>query len=231
MAQISFRLNGEAVTVSDCSTHTTVLSWLRHSGRTGTKEGCAEGDCGACTVVVRDESPNGPVYRSINSCIALLVAMHGKELLTVEGLAQAGILHPVQEAMVACSGSQCGYCTPGFVMSMFEGYYRKDLDSREKIVDQLNGNLCRCTGYRPIRDAMTQALKVKKSSAGEDLFDLRTRPAQVKGPASMAYAHDNKVTTSREQYFRPGTLHRLNWLPVRRRLACTSISAMRATMC
>jgi xanthine dehydrogenase molybdopterin binding subunit/xanthine dehydrogenase small subunit len=208
MAQVSFRLNGEALTVSNCSTHTTLLSWLRHSGRTGTKEGCAEGDCGACTIVMRDEGPNGPIYRSINSCIALLVSMHGKEVLTVEGLAQAGVLHPVQEAMVACSGSQCGYCTPGFVMSMFEGYYRADLDSPEKIVDQLNGNLCRCTGYRPIRDAMTQALNVKKSSAGEDLFDLRARAA-VTTPISMAYAHHNVTTASREQYFQPGTLKEL----------------------
>jgi xanthine dehydrogenase molybdopterin binding subunit/xanthine dehydrogenase small subunit len=210
---VSLRLNGEQITISDVSTHTTLLSWLRHSGRTGTKEGCAEGDCGACTVVVVEASERGPVYRSINSCIALLLTLHQRELYTVEGLAASGTLHPVQEAMVSCSGSQCGYCTPGFVMSMFEGYYRDDLATAEQTVDQLNGNLCRCTGYRPIRDAMNRALRVKKSAKGEDLFDLRTRkdPAteSLKAQASLEYTHHNVVSDSAERFDRPTSLTEL----------------------
>ncbi len=151
----SFLLNGERVEVNGAPTHTTLLDWLRRSGRTGTKCGCNEGDCGACTVALLDTDAAGaPAWRAINSCIALLPMFAGRELVTVEGVARRGeALHPVQAAMVKHYGSQCGYCTPGFVMSMFEGYYREDLREPWQIADQLCGNLCRCTGYRPIRDA------------------------------------------------------------------------------
>ena len=151
----SFLLNGERVEVQGAPTHTTLLDWLRHMGWTGTKCGCNEGDCGACTVARRDRAAAGrPVWRGVNSCSALLPMFADRELITVEGVARAGeALHPVQSAMVKHYGSQCGYCTPGFVMSMFEGYYRDDLREPWQIADQLSGNLCRCTGYRPIRDA------------------------------------------------------------------------------
>lgn len=149
----SFLLNGEARTVTGVNPNVTLLQWLRETGLTAAKEGCAEGDCGACTVVVVDKETCGKrVFRTLNSCIALLPTLAGKEVWTVEGLGADG-LHPVQKAMTECYGSQCGYCTPGFISSLFEGYYRDDIRSLEQLNGQLCGNLCRCTGYRPIRDA------------------------------------------------------------------------------
>src|SRR5476649_1842637 len=149
-----FSLNGEPVLVDGLPATTTLLDWLRATGRTGSKCGCAEGDCGACSVALVDRDAAGrPTYRAINSCIALLPMFAGREVVTVEGLAGGNKLHPVQAAMVEHYGSQCGYCTPGFVVSMFEAYYRKDCQKPWQVSDQLCGNLCRCTGYRPIRDA------------------------------------------------------------------------------
>lgn len=154
-----FVLNGERVDVpvdgEAVTTTTTLLQWLRASGRTGTKEGCAEGDCGACSVVIRDpQAASGAGWRVVNACLVLLPMVNGVELRTVEGLARGGSLHPAQDAMVRALGSQCGYCTPGFVMSLAEAALRTDLDAAWKRDDQLCGNLCRCTGYRPIRDAL-----------------------------------------------------------------------------
>ena len=165
---IRFVLDGEIVEVADAAPTTTVLEWLReHRHRTGTKEGCAEGDCGACTVVLgeleRDiDGGEGAAvagggarmrYRAINSCIRFLPTIDGKELVTVESLADGDTLHPVQQAMVDRHASQCGFCTPGFVMSLFALYQQKPTANREEVVEALAGNLCRCTGYRPIIDA------------------------------------------------------------------------------
>ena len=123
----------------------TLLVWLRSQGLTGAKEGCAKGDCGACTVIVADRDLQGQrVFRSINSCIALLPSLEGKDVWTVEGLAKGGH-HPVQQAMTASYGSQCGFCTPGFIASLFEGYYREEILTNEDLNEQLCGNLCRCT--------------------------------------------------------------------------------------
>jgi xanthine dehydrogenase small subunit len=152
---IRFALDGEIVTLDDVDPTRTVLQYLREDlGRTGTKEGCAEGDCGACTVVV-GELKNGSVrFRAINSCIQFVPTLDGKELITVESLrGDRGALHPVQQALVDCHGSQCGFCTPGFVMSLFALYKSARRPSRRDINDALAGNLCRCTGYRPIVDA------------------------------------------------------------------------------
>ena len=144
MNDIAFLLNGTPVTVSGESPTRTLLDWLRDTrGLKGTKEGCNEGDCGACTVMVTDEAGS----RALNACILFLPQLHGKAVRTVEGLSgPAGELHPVQEAMVAHHGSQCGFCTPGFVMSMAtaHAFGARDHD------DRLAGNLCRCTGYAPI---------------------------------------------------------------------------------
>jgi xanthine dehydrogenase molybdopterin binding subunit/xanthine dehydrogenase small subunit len=173
-ADFEFVLNGRAVRVEGVSPNASLLAWLRDTGRTGSKEGCAEGDCGACTVALVDTNARGErTYRAINSCITLVPMIAGREIVTVEGVSFPDALHPVQDAMVRHYGSQCGYCTPGFVVSMFEAYYRKDVDAaaHEKIGDQLNGNLCRCTGYRPIRDAMIDALVRRPKT--EDLFQLR----------------------------------------------------------
>ena len=152
---LQFRRNGHDVRIGEFSPRATVLDWLRLQERsTGTKEGCAEGDCGACAVVVVRERDGRMVYEPVNSCITLLGQLDGAELITVEDLADHGVLHPVQEAMARMHGSQCGFCTPGIVMSLFAHYHEcQGVTSRQKINDVLAGNLCRCTGYRPIVDA------------------------------------------------------------------------------
>lgn len=152
---IRFVLDGELVELRDVDPNMTVLNYLRETlRRTGTKEGCAEGDCGACTVVLGELDGDRVRFRAINSCIQFVPTLDGKELYTVESLrAPDGSLHPVQQAMVDCHGSQCGFCTPGFVMSLFALYRSEPVPSRSRINDALAGNLCRCTGYRPILDA------------------------------------------------------------------------------
>jgi xanthine dehydrogenase molybdopterin binding subunit/xanthine dehydrogenase small subunit len=198
-------VNGRKIRIEGESTTTTLLDYLRASGCTGTKEGCAEGDCGACTVgVVERDAAGKPTYRGVNSCIALLPMFAGKEVVTVEGLSQHGEpLHPVQAAMVDHYGSQCGYCTPGFVMSLFEGYYRKDCATACKISDQLGGNLCRCTGYRPIRDAGLAVLQerdaARADTAAADPFRNRLNRA-VESPLSLDY------NTGTERFLRPVSL-------------------------
>ncbi len=154
---IRFLLDGEIHEVDDQSPERTVLQYLRENlGRTGTKEGCAEGDCGACTVVLAELTPDHSDVRiqAINACIRFLPTIDGKALVSVESLSPpAGPLHPVQQAMVDHHGSQCGFCTPGFVMSMVALYLNEPTPDREAIDVALSGNLCRCTGYRPIIDA------------------------------------------------------------------------------
>jgi xanthine dehydrogenase small subunit len=150
-----FLLDGEIVEARDATATTTLLQYLRGPlKRCGTKEGCAEGDCGACTVVVGEPHGDGVRYRAINSCIRFVPTLDGKEVVTVESLRAAdGTLHPVQQAMVDAHASQCGFCTPGFVMSLFALWLNRDRVSREDALEALSGNLCRCTGYRPILDA------------------------------------------------------------------------------
>ena len=149
-----FVLNGQVVHVDGTSGDMTLLDYLRSRGLTGAKEGCAEGECGACAVVVRCglAGDRGSEYRAVNSCLMLLPMVADREIDTVEALAEDGRLAPAQEALAAAGGSQCGYCTPGFVMSLMAEYYRPGrvggCDPRA-----LDGNLCRCTGYRPIADA------------------------------------------------------------------------------
>jgi xanthine dehydrogenase small subunit len=155
--EVRFLLNGRLVCEPALPRTMTVLEYLREvRGRTGTKEGCAEGDCGACTVVEgRLTSDRSRIqYRAINSCIRFMATVDGHELVTVEDLQAAdGTLHPVQQAMVDRHGSQCGFCTPGFVMSLFALYLEGRPATRERVVHALTGNLCRCTGYRPIVEA------------------------------------------------------------------------------
>ena len=129
----------------------TVLDWLRLEEKLkGTKEGCNEGDCGACTIALGRLRDGKVVYEPANACILLMGHLHGCELVTVDDLALNSKLHPVQQAMVEQHGSQCGFCTPGIVMSLFALYHGEKKPDRKMIVDQLAGNLCRCTGYRPI---------------------------------------------------------------------------------
>ena len=146
--------NSTPTTLGEINPNMTVLEWLRASQLVGTKEGCASGDCGACTAVVGELTIKDNIkvveYKSINTCIALAFSLIGKHLITVEGLKEGEVLHPVQKAMVIENGSQCGFCTPGFVMSMFAMYHNEDTVSLPKINEALSGNLCRCTGYKPI---------------------------------------------------------------------------------
>ena len=145
---IRFMLNGEAVTIEGAAPTVTLLDWLRETrALTGTKEGCNEGDCGACTVTVSTLDDSGVTHQALNSCILFLPQLAGKAVRTVEGIAApSGELHPVQAAMVEEHGSQCGFCTPGFVMSMYTAHRTGRVDHD----DVLAGNLCRCTGYAPI---------------------------------------------------------------------------------
>lgn len=197
----SLTLNGQSVEIRDVAPNTTLLDWLRGTGQVGTKCGCAEGDCGACTVALLDVANGKPAWRSINSCIALLPMFAGRELMTVEGLAKDGQLHPVQRCMVKHGGSQCGYCTPGVVMSMFEGYERGDCDTPAKIADQLCGNLCRCTGYRPIRDAAVEAIRSREGEAPAESTCHRS------AGASPSLALDYR--TGAETFHRPISLAEL----------------------
>ncbi|MDF7658202.1 xanthine dehydrogenase small subunit [Erwiniaceae bacterium L1_54_6] len=155
---IQFLLNNRLVTERDLDPNLTVLNYLRnHQQRRGTKEGCASGDCGACTVTLGKVVDGRMHYETVNSCLTLVSSLQGKQLITVEDLRQGSDLHPVQQAMVDCHGSQCGYCTPGFVMSLFTLQKNSDGWDRHQAEQALAGNLCRCTGYRPIMDAAQQA--------------------------------------------------------------------------
>jgi len=178
--KLRFVLDGEIVELDRVDPTRTVLEYLREDlGRTGTKEGCAEGDCGACTVVVAELDDGGDdlELRAVNACIQFLGTLDGKELITVESLAtDANDLHPVQRAMVEQHGSQCGFCTPGFVMSLFALYKANPTPSRRDIDDALAGNLCRCTGYRPIVDA---ARAMAGKPAGDDWL---RQPAGAQSP-------------------------------------------------
>lgn len=193
---IRFIFRGQPQEVQHSPTTRTILQYLREDVRcTGTKEGCAEGDCGACTVMLGELDEHGHLaLRAVNSCIQLLPTLDGKALYTVEDLAAAdGTLHPVQQAMMDAHGAQCGFCTPGFLMSLWGLYLRHQaqaqatIPTRQEIDDVLSGNLCRCTGYRPLIDA---ALRMHQYPCPE--FDQATVTEQLKalqaaGPLAYEY--------------------------------------------
>jgi xanthine dehydrogenase small subunit len=173
--EITFRLNGALVQTEQNPTGT-LLDYLREGrGLTGTKEGCNEGDCGACTVMIEDAQ--GP--RALNACILLMPQLHGASITTIEGLAPTGALHPVQKAMIDEHGSQCGFCTPGIVMSLAAAHATGDTNTE----DALAGNLCRCTGYAPILRAAQKA--ALETAAPKPTFDPINAPALMARPETI----------------------------------------------
>ena len=175
---IRFYFQGQIQQVDDVAPTRTILQHLREDRHcSGTKEGCAEGDCGACTVVIGELKDGKLEMKSVNSCIQFAPTLDGKALFSVEDMQQPdGALHPVQQALVECHGSQCGFCTPGFVMSLWGMYLDKDGQpaQRHEIDDCLSGNLCRCTGYRPIIDAAQRMTELPKVG-----FDRAALTAQL----------------------------------------------------
>ncbi|RUT25211.1 xanthine dehydrogenase small subunit [Asaia sp. W19] len=219
---IRFFLGDRLVTLDDVAPDRTLLDWLRHEGRTGTKEGCNEGDCGACMVIVarrRSSSeisgaggetgrgramPSGVSLRAVNACIQLLPMLDGAAVFTIEDVGSAEALHPVQQAMIALNGAQCGFCTPGFVMSMV-AYRNTDTpsDDDSAIDSALAGNLCRCTGYAPIVRAMKQALAAPDSAFEERVQALDDRLAALEDRA------DVEIETAQGNVFLPASAESL----------------------
>jgi xanthine dehydrogenase small subunit len=181
-------VNGQPVEVKGASSTMTLLDWLREDCRlTGTKEGCAEGDCGACTVVL-ERLADGHIRRhAVNACLVMLGQIDGLGVRTVEGLASGGKLHPVQTAYASGGGTQCGFCTPGFVMSTYA--YAADGGSAELLLihDALAGNLCRCTGYRPIVQAVLNSLPLQSDPLNEDEQTLKTTLTDVARKSSTSF--------------------------------------------
>lgn len=207
---IKFLLNQELCVEQTIDPNMTVLNYLRtHASKTGTKEGCASGDCGACTVVIGElvtGEPDGDQirYKSINSCLTFVSALHGKQLITVEDLKDQGKLHPTQQAMVDHHGSQCGFCTPGFVMSMFALGKNVANPDKQQIEEALSGNLCRCTGYRPIVDA-TEAMA---ETSEQDQFD-RNQQQTIKRLRGLQIDEQPQLSDGSKQAFNPRTVEEL----------------------
>jgi xanthine dehydrogenase small subunit len=216
---IRFLRRGQVVELSGVPPMQMVLDYLRLEERArGTKEGCNEGDCGACTVALGSLRGGRLVYEPVNACILLVAQLDGKELVTVDDLSTDGQLHPVQQAMVESHGSQCGFCTPGFIMSLFTLHHAGKAPTREEIVTHLAGNLCRCTGYRPIvdaarasctgsaadrwaRDAAATALKLAQLDDGKDVFvgtpeRFIARPARAATLARLSAEHPDATIVS-----------------------------------
>jgi xanthine dehydrogenase small subunit len=203
---LSFVLNGEPQTVRGLDPATTLLNYLRRERRlTGTKEGCAEGDCGACTVTVGELGPDGLIHRPLNACILLLPMLEGRSVTTVEHLrGKDGALHPVQQAMADAHGSQCGFCTPGFVMSLYTAHLSEPRPAVSRIDDVLAGNLCRCTGYGPIVGA---ARAMYDAPRPPDEAEKRT--AETAWLEAIAHSEAVLIEAAGSRFYAPATLDEL----------------------
>lgn len=213
---IRFVHQGQIQEVKDLPPTTTVLQWLREQAHcTGTKEGCAEGDCGACTVVVGESDPDTGAWRqkTVNACIQFLPTLDGKALVTVEDLQPAGSdqLHPCQQAMVDCHGSQCGFCTPGFVMSLWDVYQQHEqAPSRTDLADALSGNLCRCTGYRPILDAGQKMYEAPREVFSTSALLSQLNSLNAASPSGLVYEGPSCTDSAqRSRFFAPRSLAEL----------------------
>jgi xanthine dehydrogenase small subunit len=197
-SEIRFLRRGREVRLGGVAPTLTLLEYLRlHERVVGTKEGCAEGDCGACTVVLRKRVSGQLVYQPVNACILLAGQADGAEVITVEDLADGAALHPVQQQLADLHGSQCGFCTPGFVMALFALYHTEratGLD-RDMVNDWIAGNLCRCTGYRPIVDAALSSC----SGTAADRFTAQER--DVMRALAALEDDDDLFVGSEEQFF------------------------------
>jgi xanthine dehydrogenase small subunit len=213
---ISFFLNG-AEAKAEIYPDATVLNLLREQfGLTGTKEGCAEGDCGACTVAIGEIENGKPVYRAYNSCLMPAARLHGRHVVTIEGLAAGELLHPIQQGILDFHGTQCGFCTPGVIMSLFCLFASKPEPNSDEIHTALEGNLCRCTGYRSIRQA---ALAVSEQNrSGPRGGANKMLPGYFSAVTEKLKTFDATVALIAEQkpaeknclaYHRPGTLAEL----------------------
>jgi len=191
--------------ISNLDPNETILNYVRLKlKKTGTKEGCAEGGCGACTVVLGDLKNNKIVYQAINSCIAFVPSLEGKQLILVEDLvSKNGALHSVQEAMINYHGSQCGFCTPGFVMSLFAMYKNFSSYNKENIQDSISGNLCRCTGYRPIIDAAKSLNNVNRL----DQFDKNKK--KIISLLKKINSENLSLKNGNKKYFSPKNINEL----------------------
>ena len=207
LSAVRFLLNNDVVVIENIDPNLTVLQYLRDERfKSGTKEGCASGDCGACTVVLAELSKDNQAlnYKSINACISFVGSLHGKQLITVEDLKQGAKLHHVQQAMVDNHGSQCGFCTPGFVMSSFALHKQNSTPDRAQVLEALAGNLCRCTGYRSIIDAaLTSSEHAEADSFAlhyqqtlQQLIDFKSLPSA-------------QLSNSQHHYFAPKTIAEL----------------------
>ncbi|ARD46288.1 xanthine dehydrogenase small subunit [Colwellia sp. PAMC 21821] len=198
---VRFLLNNDVVTIENIDPNLTVLQYLREERfNSGTKEGCSSGDCGACTVVIAELAKDSQAlnYKSINACISFVGSLHGKQLITVEHLKQGAKLHHVQQSMVDNHGSQCGFCTPGFVMSSFALHKHNNKPNREEVLEALAGNLCRCTGYRSIIDAaLASSEHCEADSFAQHYNETVQQLNDFKGLPSA------KLSNSRHGYFAP----------------------------
>jgi xanthine dehydrogenase small subunit len=202
----ALKVNGELTAIGDVPVHTTALDWLRDRGFTGAKEGCAEGECGACSVLVARPGIDTPTeWTAVNTCLLPIASLDGQELVTSEGLGTPAALHPVQQELAVRGGSQCGFCTPGFVCSMAAEYYRPGRTASTECDNEhgpngfdlhsLSGNLCRCTGYRPIRDA---AYALGNPGDNDSLAVRRDAPPPTPAPTGMV--------SGEAEFIRPSTL-------------------------